>query len=208
MFLSTCLAIYCTSDSFTRLPFSTPSLLVMFCAHLTFHFLLSCSTLTVPPYCLIVFVLHHFHSGNFAALMSTEWLPLLRLAMWRFRLESLRSVLFLSPKKYQSNIFEVLWHIVRVNGAKPSGARTNNKLSTNIVRIRLPVAHFGSLIVMLFSNIWFPCDSDAVCAGTCHLGRARREPGISLLAYASRMHRIAASAPSTTRRLSGLQQQA
>jgi hypothetical protein len=90
---------------FLRLPFPATPLLVMFCAHLTFHHSLSCPISHFPP---------RFPNAFQAALCPIwhiccldkgfECIPL-RLPIWRYRWDRLILYFPKSPKALQSDIF-------------------------------------------------------------------------------------------------------
>jgi hypothetical protein len=83
LIISTCLAILAPLQRLLPLPFPAPPLLVIFCAHLTFHHLLSCPISHLPlrfPYAFLNALCPFWHI--FCLDTEFECLPLLRLPFW------------------------------------------------------------------------------------------------------------------------------
>jgi hypothetical protein len=113
------------------LPFPAPPLLVIFCAHLTFHHSLSCLISYFPPgfpYAFLTGLCPFWHI--FCLHTGFEHLPLVRLPCWRYRRK--RLILFFprSPRTLQSDYFAILLHVTCAEYPNSSRARTDNRMNT------------------------------------------------------------------------------
>jgi hypothetical protein len=93
-------------------PFPTPPLLVIFCAHLTFHHSLSCPISYFPPgfpYAFLTGLCPFWHI--FCLDTGFEHLPLVRLPCWRYRWKRLIPLFPKSPRTLQSDYFPILLHV-------------------------------------------------------------------------------------------------
>jgi hypothetical protein len=105
-FLSTCLAMFCTSATFTATAFPSPSPACHFCAHLTFHHSPSCPISHFPPRFPYAFLtaLYPFWR-NYYLDTGFERLLLVRLPCWRHSWRRLILYFPKSPKALQSDFF-------------------------------------------------------------------------------------------------------
>jgi hypothetical protein len=88
------------------LPFPAPPLLVIFCAHLTFHHTLSCPISYFPPgfpYAFLTGLCPFWHI--FCLDTGFEHLPLVSLPCWRYRWKRLILLFPKSPRTLQSDYF-------------------------------------------------------------------------------------------------------
>jgi hypothetical protein len=117
-------------------PFPTPPLLVIFCAHLTFHHSLSCPISYFPPgfpYAFLTGLCPFWHI--FCLDTGFEHLPLVCLPCWRYCWKSL--ILFFSKrhKTLQSDNFHFLLHVntCRIYKLVESTHGQQNELSIPVV---------------------------------------------------------------------------
>jgi hypothetical protein len=97
------------------LPFPAPPLLVIFCAFLTFHHLLSCPISYFPPgfpYAFLTGLCPFWHI--FCLDTGLEHLPLVRLPCWRYCWKRLIPLFPKSPRTLQSDYFPILLILLHV----------------------------------------------------------------------------------------------
>jgi hypothetical protein len=117
------------------LPFPAPPLLVIFCAHLTFHHSLSCPISYFPPgfpYAFLTGLCPFWHI--FCLDTGFEHLPIVCLPCWRYvRVYRWKRLILLfpkSPRTLQSDYFPILLHVTRAEYTNSSRARTDNRMNS------------------------------------------------------------------------------
>jgi hypothetical protein len=125
------------------LPFPAPPLLVMFCAHLTFHHSLSCPISYFPPrfpYAFLTALCPFWHI--FCLDTGFERLPLVRLPCWRYRWK--RLILFQRAQEH-SNLttfpYCCMSHVQSIQTHREHARTTESTQYPSC--IRLTSAHFG-----------------------------------------------------------------
>jgi hypothetical protein len=95
------------------LPFPAPPLLVIFCAHLTFHHSLSCPISHFPPRFPHAFLTALCPFWHICCLgTGFERLPLVRLPCWRYRWKRLILFFLKSPRTLQFDNFHILLRVM------------------------------------------------------------------------------------------------
>jgi hypothetical protein len=113
------------------LPFPAPPLLVIFCAHLTFHHSLPFPISYFPPgfpYAFLTGLCPFWHI--FCLDTGIEHLPLVRLPCWRYRWKRLILLFPKSPRTLQSEYFSILLHVTRAEYTNSSRTRTDNRMNS------------------------------------------------------------------------------
>jgi hypothetical protein len=124
------------------LPFPAPPLLVIFCAHLSFHHSLYCPISHFPPrfpYAFLTALCPFWHIDCLDT--GFERLPLVRLPCWRYHWK--RLILFFpkSPRTLQSDNFHLLLPMLGVQTHREHVRTTESTQYPSC--IRLTPAHFG-----------------------------------------------------------------
>jgi hypothetical protein len=130
------------------LPFPAPPLLVIFCAHLTFHHSLSCPISYFPPRFPYAFLTALCPFGHICCLgTGFERLPLVRLPCWRYCWKRLILFFLKSPRTLQSDHFHICC-MLRAQYTNLSRARTDNRVNSvpRLYSIDLGTFRFALLI--------------------------------------------------------------
>jgi hypothetical protein len=162
------------------LPFPAPPLLVIFCAHLTFHHSLSCPISYFPPgfpYAFLTGLCPFWHI--FCLDTGFEHLPLVCLPCWRYRWKRLILLFPKSPRTLQSDYFPILLHLTRAEYTNSSRARTDNRMNS--------VLQLYSIDLGVKNRFeWLSADSEGILISLIQKKRKKNPPLWATLAKSVR----------------------